>query len=145
MSAGRIPATVRRRVAAEAQYRCGYCHTSQAVVGPLLEIDHLVPESRGGSSDASNLWLACPLCNGAKADRLEAIDPIGGVPVRLFNPRLDRWSEHFEWSAEGTMIKGVTAIGRATVMALKLNALSQVEVRRLWVEAGWHPPAAFGP
>ncbi|MCE7929645.1 MAG: HNH endonuclease [Chloroflexi bacterium CFX7] len=140
MSAGRIPATVRRRVAEAAHHRCGYCQTSSHVVGPLLEIDHIVPESRGGTSDESNLWLACPLCNGAKADRTEAPDPETGEAVALFDPRREVWSEHFSWSPDGTMVVGRTASGRATVAALKVNIDDMVATRRLWVAAGWHPP-----
>jgi len=140
MSTGRIPAAVRRRVAQAARQRCGYCQTSQLVVGPLLEIDHIRPESRGGTSDESNLCLACPLCNGAKGNRAEATDPESGAVIALFNPRTDVWSEHFAWSDNGTVIRGRTATGRATVAALRLNDPDMVVTRHLWVEAGWHPP-----
>ncbi|MGH2461889.1 MAG: HNH endonuclease [Chloroflexota bacterium] len=75
MSRRPIPASIRERVAKAARYRCGYCLTSQHVIGPLLEIDHLVPEARGGTSHEHNLWLACPLCNSHKADRTNAVDP----------------------------------------------------------------------
>ena len=141
MSAGRIPAAVRRRVAEAGRHRCGYCQTSRQVVGPLLEIDHIVPEARGGTSDESNLWLACPLCNGAKADRVEATDPETGGVVALFNPRIDRWSEHFSWSGDGAFVEGRTSIGRATVAALRMNDPDMLAARQLWVAAGWHPPA----
>lgn len=140
MSSGRLPPEVRRRVAKVSNYRCGYCLTSQRVVGPLLKIDHIIPEARGGSVDESNLWLACPLCNGAKADRLHGVDPSTGETIRLFNPRTDDWAEHFEWQFGGTVIAGLTAIGRSTVHALKLNRPDVVAARELWVLAGWHPP-----
>lgn len=78
MSSQRIPLALRRRVAKTARYRCGYCLTSQHIVGPLLEIDHLLPEGRGGITEEDNLWLACPLCNGAKSDRVEVVDPTTG-------------------------------------------------------------------
>ena len=35
-----------------------------------------------------------------------------------------------------------TPCGRATVMALQMNNLIAVMVRREWVAAGWHPPIA---
>src|SRR5215472_11092514 len=136
-----IPASVRARVARAARYRCGYCLTSQAVIGPLLEIDHLVPESRGGTSREQNLWLACPLCNGHKADRIEAIDPLTGETVPLFNPRRDAWSDHFAWTDGGAVVRGKTPSGRATVDALQMNEESMVATRRLWVAVRWHPPA----
>lgn len=46
-----------------AGFRCGYCLTSQRVIGPLLEIDHIVPQAQGGTHDEDNLFLACPMCN----------------------------------------------------------------------------------
>jgi hypothetical protein len=35
---------------------------------------------------------------------------------------------------------GITPIGRATLLALRMNHPIIVEARRLWVAAGWHPP-----
>jgi hypothetical protein len=58
----------------------------------------------------------------------------------LFNPRRQRWSRHFNWSADGVMIVGRTVCGRATVAALNLNNLVAITVRQNWVAAGWHPP-----
>jgi hypothetical protein len=60
--------------------------------------------------------------------------------VRLFNPRRQRWKRHFRWSEDGALIIGRTICGRATVVALNLNNLVAVTVRRNWIIAGWHPP-----
>jgi hypothetical protein len=111
------------------------------VVGPLLEIDHIIPEARGGSSDEMNLFLVCPMCNSHKSDRIEAVDPESKTTVPLFNPRIDSWAEHFEWIEGGTVFRGKTPKGRATVVALNMNHSDIVAARRLWVMAGWHPPA----
>jgi 5-methylcytosine-specific restriction endonuclease McrA len=140
MSKRAISSTLRRSVAESARYRCGYCLTSQRIVGPLLEIDHIVPEAAGGSSDETNLTLACPLCNSHKADRTEAIDPETQAVVALFNPRNERWSDHFKWIEGGTTIQGRSAQGRATIGALAMNHPDMIVCRRLWVLAGWHPP-----
>jgi hypothetical protein len=99
-----------------------------------------MPESRGGSSDEDNLTLACPLCNGHKSDKVDALDPVTQEVVSLFHPRQDVWAEHFEWIDEYTVIHGKTAKGRATVVALQMNHPDIVLTRRLWVIAGWHPP-----
>lgn len=140
MSSQHIPASLRRCIAERARYRCGYCLTAQRIIGPLLEVDHLIPEAHGGTAEEANLWLACPVCNSGKADRLLAQDPQGGEYVRLFNPRDDLWSSHFEWMEDGAVIRGKTAIGRATIAALRMNHPDIVAARRLWVLAGWHPP-----
>lgn len=107
-----------------------------------LEIEHLVPRARGGSDEEDNLWLSCGLCNRYKGSRISANDAATGEAAPLFNPRSDSWGAHFRWSAEGTRIEGITPVGTATVEALKLNNELAVEVRRNWVLAGWHPPAA---
>lgn len=107
-----------------------------------LEIEHIIPVAKGGSHEESNLWLACPICNTHKADKITAVDPITNSIVSLFNPRTQNWSEHFQWSEDGLRIIGLTSIGRATVEALHLSDdPDALTARSYWVLAGWHPPA----
>ena len=106
----------------------------------VLEIEHIIPRSRGGTDGEDNLWVSCGLCNLYKGAQIDAIDPVDGKTVSLFNPRQERWNEHFRWDAEGSNIIGISAVGRATVVALQLNNELAVEVRRNWVLAGWYPP-----
>jgi HNH endonuclease len=135
-----VSEAVRERVREQAQNRCGYCQSPQQYVLGLLELDHIIPMAKGGTDDEDNLWLACRLCNGFKATQTHARDPGTSRRVRLFNPRRQRWARHFLWSDDGTRIIGRTACGRATVVALQLNHVIAVMVRREWVAAGWHPP-----
>lgn len=79
--------------------RCGYCLSPQQLVLGVLEIDHLIPVSLGGSDDESNLWLACRMCNNFKAAQTVAIDPQAGQLVNIFNPRQDVWPDHFAGAA----------------------------------------------
>jgi hypothetical protein len=124
----------------QAGNRCGYCLVEQELLYAPLEIEHLQPRSRGGSTVEENLWLACRLCNGFKADQTDGVDPESQEVVPLFDPRRQNWWSHFRWSDDGTEIIGVTAIGRATVAALQLNTLQQMKMRRRWASVGWHPP-----
>jgi hypothetical protein len=140
MSPGHIPKALRDRVANDARHRCGYCLTVETVVGTPMDIDHILPQARGGTNDEANLWLACALCNSHKGDKLTAIDPLSGESVRLFDPRRQAWVDHFAWSSDAVRIVGLTPTGRATVSALNLNRPSLVIARELWVAAGWHPP-----
>jgi hypothetical protein len=135
-----IPVELRRQVRADADGRCGYCQTLEALIGRPLEFEHLYPEAHGGATVRENLWLACTRCNDFKGDRIDAVDSETGETVPLFNPRTQIWSEHFTWSPDGTMIIGVTPIGRGAVIALRLNNEFIVVARRFWVEAGWWPP-----
>lgn len=123
-----------------ADNRCGYCLSHQQYVPLKLEIEHIIPKSRGGSDDESNLWLACRSCNLHKSNQITALDPLTGEQVALFNPRFQQWEEHFRWSHDGTRLAGLTPCGRATVIALNMNNLIAVTVRRNWIAAGWHPP-----
>ena len=135
-----IAEEVRARVRAQAGDRYGYCRSPQRYVLGQLEIDHIIPTAAGGSDDEDNLWLACRLCNGFKGAQAYAYDPVTGRRIRLFNPRHQHWSRHFQWSTEGTQVQGRTATGRATLIVLQLNNVIAVMVRQTWVSAGWHPP-----
>jgi hypothetical protein len=129
------------RVRRQARNRCGYCHARQEYVPLLLEVEHIIPHARGGTSNEENLWLACRSCNLFKGAQTHSRDPLTGRRVRLYNPRQQAWLRHFAWSEDGTLIVGRTACGRATVVALNLNNLVAITVRRNWIRAGWHPPA----
>ena len=136
-----IPAETDRRVRQAARNRCGYCLSPQHLVMARLEIEHILPLTKGGSDDETNLWLACPLCNSHKSDKTEAVDPLTGATVALFNPRTQSWWDHFVWADDGIRIIGMTPSGRATVAALHLSDdPDALTVRSYWVLAGWHPP-----
>ncbi len=136
-----IPADIVKRVRQSAKNRCGYCLSPQQLVMARLEIEHIIPLSKGGTDDESNLWLACPICNRYKSDKITGIDPVTGENFSLFNPRTQNWFEHFRWSEDGLSIIGQTPTGRVTVLALHLSDDPDVlVVRQHWVVAGWHPP-----
>lgn len=136
-----VPLRLDRRVRAAAQNRCGYCLSPQHLVMARLEMEHIIPFALGGADEESNLWLACPICNSHKSDKIAAVDPDTGDMQRLFNPRTDSWWEHFVWAEDGLRIIGKTPIGRATVVALHLSDdPDALTVRSYWVLAGWHPP-----
>jgi hypothetical protein len=141
MTPAYVPVALWRQVRADAGRRCGYCRSSEALTGMPLEIEHIIPEAAGGPTVRENLWLACHRCNEYKGDRTQASDPLTRERVALFNPRTQRWRDHFVWSPDGALVVGLTPSGRATVEALRLNNEHVVEARRFWVEAGWHPPA----
>ena len=65
-----IPLKVRHEVFRRAKNRCQQCGKS-AADGVKLEVDHIMPVSRGGSDDISNLQLLCFDCNRGKSDRVD--------------------------------------------------------------------------
>jgi hypothetical protein len=54
-----------------------------------------------------------------------------GICPPLFHPRQQHWQDHFAWSLDGTKIEGTTVIGRATVVALRMNHALIVAARRV--------------
>lgn len=136
-----VPVAWKLRIREQARARCGYCLSSEALLGMPMEFEHLTPRAVGGQTVEENLWLSCRRCNELKGKQTHAVDSSTGEKVPLFNPREQDWNEHFFWNEVGTEIVGLTAVGRATVDALKLNRPVIVVARRLWVSAGWWPPS----
>lgn len=56
---------LRARAFRRDDYTCQYC----GVRGVQLQCDHIIPVSRGGSNDLSNLATACRKCNLSKHDK----------------------------------------------------------------------------
>ena len=65
----RITAGVRSKVLARDGYRCRHCGIS-AALGAILHVDHIIPVSKGGTSDMGNLQTLCQDCNLGKSNRL---------------------------------------------------------------------------
>ena len=80
-----------------------------------------LPRVRGGTTTFENVCLACRTCNEFKSDTVTAIDPVTNDETSLFNPRSQVWSEHFQWTMNGSEVQGKTAIGRVTVLTLQMN------------------------
>ena len=131
---------MREFVFRRAQGRCEFCRSPAAFAHQSFSLEHIRPRSRKGKELLGNLALSCQGCNNYKYNQTKARDPVSNVEVRLFNPRRDRWATHFAWTDDATQILGLTAIGRATVEALKLNRQALINLRRVLVKAGEHPP-----
>jgi 5-methylcytosine-specific restriction endonuclease McrA len=123
-----INATTRRRVRSRAKDGCEYCGLSQEA-DPFFRfhVEHVIPKQHGGTDDLSNLALACHHCNLHTGPNLAGIDPDTGQMAPLFNPRTQRWEDHF--AVQQDLIIGRTAVGRATVRVLAMNAAEQRELR----------------
>ena len=136
----RLPDELKNKIRRAAHNRCGYCLTPQKIVSMPLEIEHLRPTAEGGTDEEENLWLACRNCNSFKHAKTHAVDPQTNIETAIFNPRKQIWDEHFEFSEGKTKIIGITACGRATVIALRLNFEQAVSARKIWTSVGWYPP-----
>jgi len=119
---------------------CAYCLTAEALTATTFEFDHILPRSLGGKTVLENLCLACPSCNRYKANYQNVVDPVTNQTINLFHPQIQVWTEHFAWNEDASEIIGLTDIGRATIVRLKMNRVPLVRVRKLWIKLGEHPP-----
>jgi hypothetical protein len=137
-----IPRRVRRLVAERAHYCCEYCLSPENYSLDSFTIDHIIPTSRGGDDSPDNLAFACHNCNNRKQDDISAVDTEDGSAARFYNPRTERWREHFRWSEDYLTIVPVSPIGSVTVARLRLNRSGAVNIRAALVALHEvHPPA----
>lgn len=127
-------ASLRAAVVRRAKSRCEYCHLPQAAVDITFHIEHLIARQHGGKTVLTNLAMACPFCNAVKGPNLSSLDPRSAKLVRLFNPRKDKWDDHF--GLVGFRIQGKTAVGRATEFLLELNSERMCRLRAALIDAG---------
>ena len=118
-------------------FRCAYCHSPVELTVAIFEIEHIKPQSKGGSDELDNLCLACPTCNRYKGSQTEVIDPETNKSTSIFHPRHQKWSQHFVWDEKSGEIIGKTAVGKATVELLKINRPRLTRLRQLWAKLGY--------
>jgi len=133
-----FPEGLSRTVRTRAKGRCQYCLMHESLQGATFHVEHIIPRCRGGCSRLENLALACPGCNLHKASRITAIDPTTGEVVPLFHPILHQWATHFRFL--GYEVIALTAAGRATIEALKLNDSRRQRIREVEAAFGFYPP-----
>ncbi len=135
-----ISRKLRATVIARAFGCCEYCRSQEGFATELFSMDHIIPQHLGGKTTLDNLALSCQGCNSHKHTKITAMDPESGMEVPLYNPRRQRWLDHFEWSADFTTIVGLTPLGRATVATLHMNREGVVNLRHALYVFGKHPP-----
>jgi len=97
-------------------------------------MDHIRAKKHRGRTALSNTCWACAYCNSAKGTNVAGFDPDTDELVPLFNPRTDKWDDHFVW--DGVTLVGRTAVGRATIDVLGINRDERIAHRRLLIQAG---------
>jgi 5-methylcytosine-specific restriction endonuclease McrA len=123
-----ISKQLRQLVTERASRLCEYCLFPQDVGLFTFEMEHIISEKHGGATIAENLALACSYCNRAKGTDLGSIDPETSKLVPFFNPRTEKWSEHFELNRE--IIVPLTSVGRVTALILQFNESTRLQERR---------------
>lgn len=70
------------------RFTCCYCGTDLHSAKPFqITLDHLVPQSKGGSNDPANMITSCRKCNCSRQDRPWTEFATGGAIQRIQNAR----------------------------------------------------------
>ena len=133
-----IPTAIRRLVRERANGCCEYCllHEDDALLPH--EADHIIATKHRGATEESNLAWTCFVYNRAKGSDLSSIDIETGQLVGLFNPRTDRWGDHFELDDNGKIVP-LTDVGRVTEYLLRLNRSDHLDHRKTLVRVKRYP------
>ncbi len=102
-----------------------------------FQVEHIISRKHGGSSELENLALACVFCNRYKGSDIASLTPKTGELIRFYNPRADRWREHFRLN--GVVIEPLTETGEATVRILQMNHDDQLLERQVLSRCGRYP------
>ncbi len=138
-----VSQALRRKVRARAGGQCEYCFMPDSE--PLFphEPDHIIALKHRGKTSNNNLAYACFECNRAKGSDIASLDPATGQLTALYNPRTQRWTDHFRFN--GPVIEPLTPEGRVTVLILRLNQAARVTIRDNLMREGRYPhPAGNG-
>ena len=135
-----VSSQIRELVFKRADYLCEYCRSPLSHSLQPFDVEHIVPLSKNGSGKLYNLACSCGGCNGHKYNKTHALDSVSGLIVPLYNPRTMIWYEHYAWSSDFTEMIGISETGRGTIEALHLNRVGIINVRRLLLLVGLHPP-----
>ncbi|MBA3632593.1 MAG: HNH endonuclease [Acidobacteria bacterium] len=136
----RISSETRQIVASRANYVCEYCLITEEDAYFRFQVEHIISRKHGGSSELENLALACVFCNRYKGSDIASLKPEINELVRFFNPRINRWREHFRLN--GVVIETLTDIGEATVRILQMNHNDQILERQVLSRRGRYPSEA---
>ena len=125
---------LRAQVRQRANGLCEYCQLPDSVTELPHEADHIRAIKHDGPTELENLCWACARCNDFKGSDVSAYIPGTDQLVKLFNPRIDVWADHFWW--DGPVLQGKTGIAKATIALLRINSDRRVIYRQFLMEDG---------
>lgn len=123
-----VTAKQRRTIRKLAEECCEFCRIAEGVRLTKFQIDHIIPIKHGGEDVIDNLCLACLECNSYKGANVAGLDPLTKDATKLFDPRHQKWDEHFKINSDATL-SGLTPEGRTTILVLRINDNERVKQR----------------
>jgi hypothetical protein len=130
---------LRQQVATRADFLCEYCLIVEEDTFFGCQIEHVISLKHGGSSTPDNLAYACVFCNRHKGTDIGSISESGEFS-RFFNPRTDRWADHFQ--LVGIRIEPITTVGEVTARILQFNHSDQIFEREALNAVGRYPSSS---
>jgi hypothetical protein len=127
---------IKAAVAQRAGFKCEYCLLPDMVSFYNFHIDHIKSIKHGGLSHIDNLAYCCPDCNYCKGTDIGSIIKDDKI-IRFFNPRKDKWHEHF-YLKDG-MILCKTDMANVTERIFKFNDLDRLIFRRQLIQLNQYP------
>jgi len=113
--------------------KCAYCGAENI---PNLEVEHIIPKTRGGSNRVSNLTIACKKCNSKKGNRTAEDFGHPFVQEQAKHPLKDaaavnatRWKIYLKLQTTGLLIEIGTG-GRT-----KFNRIQRSLPKTHWLDA----------
>ncbi len=122
-----VSKSLRDRVRAIYDFRCGYCGVSEAESGGELDVDHFRPVAHGGTDDLENLVYACVTCNRFKGGYWPAAE--ADQELMLLHPQHNETPAHIALMPDGRLT-GLTPRGWLHIRRLHLNREPLITLRR---------------
>ncbi len=100
-----LPKKIRFEVFKRDSFTCQYCGAKAPDV--VLEVDHIVPVSEGGTDELLNLVTACKACNAGKSDRKLSDNSIlekQRAQLEEFQERIEQIEMMLLWHKELTQL-----------------------------------------
>jgi 5-methylcytosine-specific restriction endonuclease McrA len=119
-----ISDAIRKKVIERAKRCCEYCQIPDDDVYFSHQIDHIISRKHGGETTLDNLAYTCFACNNTKGSDIGTLFLPDRTLIRLYNPRIENWHDHFEM--ENGVIYAKTTIGQATIKVLNLNDVNRI-------------------
>ncbi len=130
-----VSESLRTKVENRANGICEYCLITIEDTYFGGGIDHIISLKHRGQTEFENLALACQPCNRGKGSDLSSLSESSKNLVRFFNPRTDRWDEHFRVNLDAE-IESLTEIGEVTAFIFGFNESERIAERRGLIEIG---------
>lgn len=82
------------------------CYLCEQKVGKSSQVEHLRPKAEANFPELkykwTNLFLACPYCNGRKSNALQILDPANNNIEKIIAQRLDATKKNLEFASDSS-------------------------------------------